>query len=255
MNADETISAITALLPATFYSDRPIAERVQFMVEAWQKVITVSRDEFKENSELRERCEKQEADLAYFRENEKIGKRPFSDAFTGQVCEGQVKTIQRLEKRCLDLVQEISNLREDLCAASTRPGNMEALMGSTIEGQRDRIKELEGPANKFYEIERLLSRRPALDGFDEVGKKVAAMIHMCTTADPSGELMKQLALEPELSPDQWREKHDYLAKGITDVLEGMPGAVRVREGGGPEDLAASLAVSVAKLSAGLTQAK
>lgn len=311
------LAAIGAALPATFYADLPVVERVKFMIEAWQKVITVSRDEFKENSELRDQNNKLQSDLDYFRNHEKQGKRPFSDAFSGQTIEGQVKTIQRLEKRCLDLVQQVADLREDLACAATQPDNMQAMLGSTVEAQRDRIAELEKPANQFLEIERLLARRPALDGFDSVGKKVAAMLHMCTSADPSGELMQKLALPdaipvpgstaetdaelkrfPLFTPygaehakpgepgeyvrgefcksmeiqrdkwiedarrysanaDYWREEKDkaqasadYLAKGITEVLEALPGAVRVREGGGPEDLAASLAVSVAKVVAG-----
>jgi hypothetical protein len=44
-----------------------------------------------------------------------------------------------------------------------------------------------------------------------------------------------------------RRKSESLEKEVIAVIETIPNAVRVREGGGPENLAASLAVSVAKL--------
>lgn len=43
------------------------------------------------------------------------------------------------------------------------------------------------------------------------------------------------------------ERLDELEREVRAVLETIPGAVRVCEGGGPENLAASLAVSVSKL--------
>jgi len=184
----ETLDEITKLIPATFYADRPIEERVAFMVQGWQKAI-------KGLTELEARVDaalanpsKAQADLDYFKESLAAGKRPFSDVFSAQVIDGQVKTIQRLEKRCAELSHEISNLRDDLASGGTAD-----LLGATIVSQRDRIKILETPANKYNEIEMLLARRPALDGFATAGEKVAALLHMCATADPSGELTKQHA--------------------------------------------------------------
>jgi len=179
----ETLEAITKLIPETYYADRPIEERVKFMVASWQKAIEAIRKTEEDCEKIVEKCN---ADLVYYKESLDKGKRPFSDAFSAQVIDGQLKTIQRLENRCAELSHEISNLRDDLASGGT-----EDLLGATIVAQRDRIKELEGPANKYADIERLLDRRKALDGFATAGEKVAAMLHMCSTADPSGELMRQ----------------------------------------------------------------
>ena len=48
-----------------------------------------------------------------------------------------------------------------------------------------------------------------------------------------------------------RAERDALAAEANFIIESIPGYVRVREGGGPENLAASLALSVAKLRSSL----
>lgn len=125
--------------------------------------------------------ERARADLDYFRKNEKLGKRPFSDALSGNVINSQVQRIIEMEHTILDL-------REQLTEQDNIRG---AMFFSTIEAHKQRIAELEGPANAFREIERYLDRRPALDGYTTAGEKIAAMLHMCAEADPSGKLIKQ----------------------------------------------------------------
>jgi hypothetical protein len=122
-----------------------------------------------------------QADLDYFRKQEKAGKRPFSTALTGKVIDGQLKRILEMEHTILDLMEQLSeqdNLRG-------------AMFASTIEAHKKRIAELEVKANQFDTIERHLARRSALDGFASAGEKIAAMLHLCEQADPSGVLMKQ----------------------------------------------------------------
>jgi hypothetical protein len=121
------------------------------------------------------------SDLDYFRKQEKAGKRPFSTALTGKVIDGQLKRILEMEHTILDLMEQLSeqdNLRG-------------AMFASTIEAHKKRIAELEVKANQFDTIERHLARRSALDGFASAGEKIAAMLHLCEQADPSGVLMKQ----------------------------------------------------------------
>lgn len=50
------------------------------------------------------------------------------------------------------------------------------------------------------------------------------------------------------------KRADDLAAEVVAVLDGLPGAVRVREGGGPENVAASLAASVSALARRATKA-
>ena len=52
--------------------------------------------------------------------------------------------------------------------------------------------------------------------------------------------------EKELTPERVNELKN-LEKEVMHLLDIIPGAVRAHEGGGPENLAMSLAISVSKL--------
>ena len=86
----------------------------------------------------------------------------------------------------------------------------------------DAIKML---VDEIQRIDGILARRPAIEGITERWRKIE---HACSVAGKSDRL--QLELD-----------------AIKKELDAIPGAGRVREGGGPENVAASVALTIAKL--------